>query len=61
MGVRDFVVLNEGTKEDFDMNIFLCPKSEDDDKLANSDKETQSKLASEGNAKIWKNFTLHLG
>lgn len=52
MGVRDFVVLNEGTKEDFDMNIFLCPESEDDDKLANFDKETQSKLASEGNAKI---------
>lgn len=51
MGVRDFVVLNEGTKEDFDMNIFLCPESEDD-KLANSDKGTQSKLASEGNAKI---------
>uniref|UniRef100_K1QYP6 Uncharacterized protein n=1 Tax=Magallana gigas TaxID=29159 RepID=K1QYP6_MAGGI len=47
MGVRDFVVHNEGTKEDFDMNIFLCPESEDDDKLANSDKGTQSKLASE--------------
>lgn len=38
MGVKDFVVYNEGIKEDFDMNIFFCLELEDDDKLVNFDK-----------------------
>lgn len=57
---RDFVLLNEGIKEDGDKNISLYPESEDDNKLANTDEEIQSKPASKGNTKFRLNFNLNL-
>ncbi|XP_065925124.1 enolase-phosphatase E1 [Magallana gigas] len=48
MEVRDSVLLNESIKEDNDKNISLYPESEDDNKLANSDEDIQSKPASKG-------------
>lgn len=53
MEVGNSVHLNEDVKEDDVRNMFLCPESEGVDKLANSDEEIQSKLASKGNTKFW--------
>lgn len=52
MEVGNSVHLNEDIKEDDVRNMFFCPESEGDDKLANSDEEIQSKLASKGNTKF---------
>lgn len=60
MEVRDSVLLNESIKEDDDKNISLYPESEDENKLANSDEDIQSKPASKGNTKFRLNFTLNL-
>lgn len=52
MEVRDSVLLNESIKEDDDKNISLYPESQDDDKIANSDEDIQSKPATKGKTKF---------